>query len=629
MKVDSVLSSSVIETLEVRLGEQRVTSVLDEARSLLYHRDDHVWCWNMGEQELLVAQTGSDGELQVMKLDECPFFTVTGLVVSRSGLWVALWGHEGVVVVEMPGRSGIGGRFCGGISKATCKTFTVLKSPKGDVQNILWHPGSLSESHLIVLTKEGKLALYNILEEDYFISELSISTGGKIATALGEAAVDLCFGAAGEAGQWPLFVLYGNSDVFCVSAGLTTEWRVEGPLEVMPPRDDNYANEACSIVACGGVLAIATVGGIIYHCVVLGGSSSSLHMYEMVELELGALSSESSNPIFSCPIRLYSDGRSPRYLASHRAGLHQVELPMVSVLREAEMMGITPDLENSSSYVEHMVCTLPTSSSKPAPVLGACVAYPPTTVLCLLSNNRLMSLSITPTTMELPTTISQDSEPVVHENTVIAFDSQIKSILRRSSTQPFLKSSSSTTLSSAETLELLTGVTGTLRKEYVARMHVAKEELMNRVEYLAMKKMEQEKLVQKLENHKAKVRDKAESLSEKYEDVKDKGLELGVRVESVLAKLQSKIPQLSDKELAMARELGNLNKKVQSLEGGINQLKDKEKYQRYQVDVRGRNGPSTNNDTRLDNIKEVLQKDSKSIADLVIKVQDLKKSLGM
>ena len=80
-----------------------------------------------------------------------------------------------------------------------------------------------------------------------------------------------------------------------------------------------------------------------------------------------------------------------------------------------------------------------------------------------------------------------------------------------------------------------------------------------------------------LEEDRGELRDAAEALSERYEDVKDKGDELRLRVEAVLAKLQARVPHLSDKELAMAREVSSLDRKVQALEGGVKQLRDKER----------------------------------------------------
>ena len=80
----------------------------------------------------------------------------------------------------------------------------------------------------------------------------------------------------------------------------------------------------------------------------------------------------------------------------------------------------------------------------------------------------------------------------------------------------------------------------------------------------------------------------------------------------------------------MAREVSSLDRKVQALEGGVKQLREKEKYQRTQIGTgETRLWRPGVRDTTLENIKEILQRDSKSIADLVKSVNDLKKDLGM
>ena len=243
------------------------------------------------------------------------------------------------------------------------------------MQGVAWHPGSASECHLVILTRSGVLSLYNVMEiEDRMLvlqCPLNMSGSSKVAAALGEVAVDFCFGSqCGEAGVWPLFVILASKDVFCVSAGLAEdEWSVEGPLEIKPPLEDNYSDgEACSVAEVGGVLAMATVNGVLYHAIILGGDNTSLHVYERVELETSAVSS-SHEDVFACPLRLITPASGaharPGYLASHPAGLHSVSLAMVSVLKQAEVTASAPDLDSGTSYVEHLVCTRPTPSSPP------------------------------------------------------------------------------------------------------------------------------------------------------------------------------------------------------------------------------------------------------------------------
>ena len=90
----------------------------------------------------------------------------------------------------------------------------------------------------------------------------------------------------------------------------------------------------------------------------------------------------------------------------------------------------------------------------------------------------------------------------------------------------------STELTPAMSLELLTTATGTLRREYMARLEVARAELLRRAAELGERRAEQERLLQRLERERIKARDEAEALSERYEDVKDRGQELGARVEA-------------------------------------------------------------------------------------------------
>ena len=119
-----------------------------------------------------------------------------------------------------------------------------------------------------------------------------------------------------------------------------------------------------------------------------------------------------------------------------------------------------------------------------------------------------------------------------------------------------------------------------------------------------------------LEEDRGEMRDAAEALSERYEDVKDKGDELRIRVEGILAKLQSRVPHLSDKELAMGREVVGLERRVEALEGGIKQLVEKERYQRCQVEA-STVGRKELNKGQLDNFKQESQSDENELANKV------------
>ena len=72
-----------------------------------------------------------------------------------------------------------------------------------------------------------------------------VSLGGsRVATALGEVAVDFCFGSPVEFDDqrvWPIYVLWADGEVFYVNADLSSDWVVEGPVEVLPEQEENYS----------------------------------------------------------------------------------------------------------------------------------------------------------------------------------------------------------------------------------------------------------------------------------------------------------------------------------------------------------------------------------------------------
>ena len=426
-------------------------------------------------------------------------------------------------------------------------------------------------------------------------------------SALGEVAVDFCFGfpveeeEEEEGGEeqrvWPIFVLWADGEVFYVVADLGEDWVVEGPVEVQPEQAEDYSQEACSIQIVGGgagssaptamgVLAIARVGGAILHHAMLGDPVSgrlSLHLYEKVELDLGPLNACDS--VFSCPVRLVKDASSrARYLVTHDSGLHQVELPAAS----------EDDLEEAaprSCTVEHLICTRPTVDSPAAPLLGTTVSYPPASIISLLANNTLHTMKMKRSESYSIRLISDQTDDKADQSgggqrlqqTCDSIEERLKLIFARDSTQPLILSAPDSEVTQTQTLELLARATETLKREYITKIIRAKEELAAETKVLTGKKASQEALLRKLETSRTELRQRAETISERYEDVRDRGQELAARVEAVLAKIQTRAPVASDAELKMARDVKVLKNRMEQMERATEQLKEKEKYQRYQV----------------------------------------------
>ncbi|GFG39981.1 hypothetical protein Cfor_09038, partial [Coptotermes formosanus] len=271
-------------------------------------------------------------------------------------------------------------------------------SPHLEVRQVRWHPGSRTDSLLLVLTSENFLRLYETGSNEPQLQQVwplgrqptaSLSSGPRLPflVGLGETAVDFDFAPPVPSGKedskggasrrfdptaivWPVLVLRGNGDVYWVTSPVTSHTSekpiVHGPLSMYPPADDNYGVDACSILCLQSVppvVVIATCSATLYHCVLLTcaedddeddnhdkrsswsqyGSTYSLHtpdialyVFESVELELGlALDDDNDDDTYTCPIYLHHDSWTvSRYFCTHDTGVHMMSLPFILHLEE-------------------------------------------------------------------------------------------------------------------------------------------------------------------------------------------------------------------------------------------------------------------------------------------------------
>ncbi len=131
------------------------------------------------------------------------------------------------------------------------------------------------------------------------------------------------------------------------------------------------------------------------------------------------------------------------------------------------------NLKSSSSFaveqqsiVQHLVCTQPllSSNSSPSAVLGLTIVArsSPPTLLCLLSDFEMLKLKLAAPGFIQPQPLSVasgESPQVSRSNGQESFEQKVKAMLRKETTLPLLKGSRQKSLSSQETLELLTKCT--------------------------------------------------------------------------------------------------------------------------------------------------------------------------
>ncbi|CAH1800974.1 unnamed protein product [Owenia fusiformis] len=425
-------------------ANQRVPT---ESLDILAVEDGEVFVWNASTANILTAnlknfvqKNDRSAHFQTLICNNAPVFNVSSLLFNQTGHQVALVGSCGISVVQLPRHCGKHAEFEGGKPKISCKTIPVaerffLTNDRVRVLHAAWHPGSETGQHLVVLTSDDTIRIYNINEpqhadQTFHLSDLPLNVTTAVSrsvfaeVSMGEIAVSFDFGPPHDIKlsslskakteiAWPIYILKGNGDVYSLNTSVNARGiksKVTGPLAMHPPAEDNYGVDACSIRCIHSsppVIVIATCSGNLHHCILLSGdqnddvsssffnagsnstlafddtSEAVMYVYETVELELSltTVAIETDEVVdndFNCPITLHKDVATlHRYHCSHSSGVHTVVLPWLPKFEEfcqLDAQDVMSQLgQQEEAIVEHLVCTKPMSTSAPSPILGLCM----------------------------------------------------------------------------------------------------------------------------------------------------------------------------------------------------------------------------------------------------------------
>ncbi|XP_012253923.2 nuclear pore complex protein Nup88 [Athalia rosae] len=633
------------------------------------------------------GKTGDDVAYQTLLLTDPPTFTVTNLQINETATQLAIWGNCGIAVVELPKRWGKDAAFQGGKDVISCRGQSLDErlfncSGVTEVRRARWHPGSTRDCHLLVLTSENTFHLYECgingsqsLIRTWNVGQAPCSPSKIPSSAsVGEDAVDFDFvtptlkpeidaknieinNVEWNNIEWPILVLKGNGDVYMVRGNALPPKAekpvVTGPLSMYPRAHDNYGIDSCSIMCLQTtppLVVIATSNGKVYHSILLREEleddekdswtqyrsnislqtpEDALFVYECVEMELG-LSTNRDEKKYSCPVHLHVDrGNSSRYFCSHNAGIHLVNLPMVSQLenyiqiKDEEADLFLPALSHQSSS-QYLVCTRTKSTQEPAPILGFGLLQEPCILVALLHTGVAVSLSVFDLHY-LPKI--EPIEPVISPGKKVVkepFDVYIKNLLKHDVSQPILKLAPNAESSPQEILELLLRATTVYRSEHFARQDKVRAEIAKRTRTLRALKIHRLKELESFAQTRKQLQESAERLAERYEDIKDKQEELVRRAQDVLRLINERQPSMSPIEKEEANELKSMNNKARELSQQLEKLKNKAKYQSEQLvnwEKKEKKKDLVMRKSQEDTIKTQLGIMSADIADLVSTVK--------
>lgn len=408
-------------------------------------------------------------------------------------------------------------------------------------------------------------------------------------------------------------------------------------------------------------------------------STVCLYIYECVELKMALLSprpasTDQSQPFdLIAPVRLHRDPASDyRYYCTHLYGAHCVSVPLIPALQRYCKLEDESDepLGEHPAQVAHLLCTDPTGSqsSLPAsandslistsasnswrPVLGLCIVTPATVRAGVASSQTpLSSMSQAPPLLLL---LLHDHSPVLLpcerrfllevESCQTAADlpvassescaktsteSHVRRLLERSDCQPHLHSSSEPPLS--QQLQLLSSSSCLLRSEYIRRQRSAGDWLQTSCSGLQQLYNQQVEQMKLLEGGRKQLRERAESLAERYHELMEQQETFKKRIDTVSCLANLSAPTLSDSERQLMENVSTINKTVSEvLSPAVKQVLTKYNYQKDKITASNQAGRSSSalSSSQTRSVRQILAKEGDQIAELVKWVNAAKQVLG-
>ncbi|XP_017770367.1 PREDICTED: nuclear pore complex protein Nup88 [Nicrophorus vespilloides] len=302
---------------------------VDKAKNLMCVRDDVLYTWNYQDNCVLTlnikAARSRDGDNivhQTLLPMSAPYFVPDNIIVNNSNTLLAAYGPNGVLVFMLPEQSPPFGLFSGGKEIIYCRTYSLQEralafSTRVEVRQARFHPGSPQDSHLVFLTSDNIIRIYNIQAKEATCEGVfgvgvkptaSISSSKySMLETLGETAVDFDFGPPEKSSEapetknnslirandrsinvksneipktksgevkWPMYFLYGNGEVYIMTVKLGDKCHpgLKGPHIISPHPDGKYTSDLCSLLCLPStppVLCIGSCKGRIYHVLVL------------------------------------------------------------------------------------------------------------------------------------------------------------------------------------------------------------------------------------------------------------------------------------------------------------------------------------------------------------------------
>ncbi|KAI9560031.1 hypothetical protein GHT06_014041 [Daphnia sinensis] len=297
-----------------------------KVRSLLTTIEHYLFAWDKVDccllvKNLLDVDTWAEGKKNTdpkpsadrflkITLTDAPVFEVENVQTNLDGSLIVLNGPQGVACVELPSNLPSLEAKQQGLSVKSARSVYIdqkllLCNSRVRIQEVKFHPGSPTNSHLVVLTSDNCIRIYDVFNPSRPEKTIPVGpkvgnhslhssmTSGQTFSSCLDEAVSFDFGTPFEDTRsigdpqkrdgvpiflFPVYVLLTNGDVYTFSCSVQSnssrapKISVIGPLLMQPAALDNYGDDACSLLCLPvlpPVLVIANRTGNIHHAILL------------------------------------------------------------------------------------------------------------------------------------------------------------------------------------------------------------------------------------------------------------------------------------------------------------------------------------------------------------------------
>lgn len=363
---------------------------------------------------------------------------------------------------------------------------------------------------------------------------------------------------------------------------------------MLPPKKDNYGVDSCSIIALTSstptTLVIAESTGRLHHCLITETAAEdsvhpqwTIYVMETIELDLG-LTIDPTEKSYVCPVFLKRDPTNEtRYFAYHNAGLHGVTMKFLSALatfvEDSPADDTAEALElNEASQAEYLVCTKMAGVDKANVVLGLAFLQSPPVLVLYLNSGQVISLDLITKSGVLDQFMERSQKNVQNSAKAAHYLSATKSLIAASADsthkpktgakpmpQPLLNLDKSTNLGAAENMSVLQNYIATFKENYFQRLDAIRRELEKHVNLLTATKGQQVLEIKNLQAECDLIRDNAENLAVKYEDICERQQEFTKRAQEVLRLANLHLPKNTSSEREFVERITAISGKTKSL----------------------------------------------------------------